>query len=240
MEQPTTKEIVFGYGAKYVYPENPFESIGFALSGGGFRAASYGLGTLSVFDALKVKDQHNQETSLLHKVKFISSASGGSITLLVYAAAIRKGLSFNEFFKHLNTKLTGEKLLQDALNLLADNTYWEDKSKSRNPINAFSKVYHHSLLDFLETEQKNLGFIMGFDAASQPTHLDEFCFNASEFYSGLSFRFQGANKDWADKKGGQFGSSNIIMNWDDKQESIKTLKQLRLTTIFYYIFLSFN
>ncbi|KFF04473.1 patatin-like phospholipase family protein [Flavobacterium reichenbachii] len=231
MKEGTTEETLFDIDHTYSFPQHPFESIGFALSGGGFRAAAYGLGVLSVFDALKINNSAEQTLRLLDKVEFISSASGGTITLLMYTASLRKGKSFRDFFGHLNKKLTGEILLHQALDILKEDSHWEDGEKRRNPINAFARAYHISLLDFLNEEEKCFDFIMDDDKGEQITHLKEFCFNATEFYTGLSFRFQGGEKNWEQFKGGKLGNRNIGINWKASEKSFKTLRQIRLGDI---------
>ncbi|WP_264524031.1 patatin-like phospholipase family protein [Flavobacterium sp. N502536] len=230
-EASTTEETFFDGDHICTFPQHPFESIGFALSGGGFRAAAYGLGVLSVFDALKINNPGGKTLRLLDKVEFISSASGGTITLLVYTAALRKGKSFGDFFGDLNKKLTGEFLIHQALDILKQDSYWKDGEKKRNPINAFARAYHISLLDFLNEDEKCLDFIMSEDQGNQTTHLKEFCFNATEFYTGLSFRFQGSQKNWKEKKGGKLGNRNMGINWKDSENSFKTLRQIRLGDI---------
>lgn len=54
--------------------------IGVAISGGGYRATSFGLGTLSYLNHLKFDNQ-----PLLKKVVALSTVSGGSITGITYA-----------------------------------------------------------------------------------------------------------------------------------------------------------
>lgn len=66
----------------------PFNEIALALSGGGFRAASYSLGCLSYLHRVIYQDQ-----PLLKRVKFISSASGGSITNLFYTLKVARNPS---------------------------------------------------------------------------------------------------------------------------------------------------
>src|ERR1700754_3335296 len=84
--------------------ETPFEHIALAFSGGGFRAASFSLGVLSYFDHLTFPDHtaagvdpHTSDaaslagsatSSLLQKIRFISSASGGTITNAAFALAV--------------------------------------------------------------------------------------------------------------------------------------------------------
>ena len=66
--------------------------IGLALSGGGYRAAAYHIGTLRALNRL----------GILEKVDVISSVSGGSITAAYYA--LHKD-NFEEFEKSFTTKL---------------------------------------------------------------------------------------------------------------------------------------
>lgn len=215
-------EKLFQDGTDFEFPTNPFESIGLAFSGGGYRAAAYALGTLSVFDALKTEDG----TSLLQKVKFISSASGGTITAVTYVASLRENMPFAEFFTHLNKTITQEELLHQALGDLSEAQNWEGLPKARNPINAFARTYHNTLLSFVKEENRTLDHIMSGNDAS--FHIEEFCFNASEFYTGLSFRFQGGPKGWKSKSGGKFGNSNIRIA---SKTAVDTLRQIRLADI---------
>jgi hypothetical protein len=231
MKETTTEEKLFDFDLDYNFPQQPFESIGFALSGGGFRAACYGLGVLSVFDALKLDALSDNPLRLLDKIEFISSASGGTITLLVYTAALRKGIGFKAFFCHLNQKLTGELLLGQALGILNDEQQWKDEAKKRNPINAFARAYHASLLDFLSADEKCLDLIMAEDNSANASHVKEFCFNATEFYTGLSFRFQAIEKNWNQFKGGKFGNHTIGVNWKSSKTAIKILRKIRLCDI---------
>ena len=68
------------------------KKIGLALSGGGYRAAAYHIGTLRALNRLGILD----------KVDVISSVSGGSITAAYYA--LHKD-NFEEFEKSFTTKL---------------------------------------------------------------------------------------------------------------------------------------
>ena len=96
---PETDPLI-GQSDKYTFPDKPFESIGFALSGGGFRAASYGLGVLSLMNFIKT--DRDKETTLLEKIKFVSSASGGTITLTMYMASLCAKMPFADFYKIVN------------------------------------------------------------------------------------------------------------------------------------------
>ncbi len=67
-----------------VKPKKPV-NIALSFSGGGFRAASFSLGCLSYLEQLEFDN-----VPFIGLVKFGSSASGGTITLLSYSVAKRK------------------------------------------------------------------------------------------------------------------------------------------------------
>ena len=64
--------------------------IGLALSGGGYRAAAYHIGTLRALHKLKI----------LEKVDVISSVSGGSITSAYYLLHKDNYWEFEQTFSH--------------------------------------------------------------------------------------------------------------------------------------------
>ncbi len=61
-------------------PQQPLNEIALCLSGGGYRAASFHLGTMDYLYRLKYKGE-----PLLHRVKAISTVSGGTFTGVLYA-----------------------------------------------------------------------------------------------------------------------------------------------------------
>lgn len=73
--------------------DNEGKKIGLALSGGGYRAAAYHIGTLRALHKLNVLD----------KVDVISSVSGGSITAAYYV--LNKDKGFDTFEKYFKEKL---------------------------------------------------------------------------------------------------------------------------------------
>ncbi|MEO6832063.1 MAG: patatin-like phospholipase family protein [Chitinophagaceae bacterium] len=157
----------------------PFANIGLAFSGGGFRAASFCLGTLSM-----LHEAQWEEKTLLQNVSFISSASGGSITNATYALYMATGLSFDECYKDLFRQLEGTNLLTKVFALLNSGKIWrsgELKNKRRNLINAFALaydelIYNHAVLGDLKSGKP------------ETCPLEEVCFNATEFYRGYLFR----------------------------------------------------
>lgn len=166
--------------------ETPFQSIALCFSGGGFRAAAYGLGVLSYLNRIKINTS-DAESTLLSHVNYIASTSGGTITNLVYSSFLyqckNEELAFYKTFAKLYGDMNGEDLLISAIDKIADDEEWDKAktSKQRNIINAFAKVYDKKLFDE-ET----------FDVFWRQPLEKEFsvCFNATEFKRGISFRFQ--------------------------------------------------
>lgn len=147
-----------------------FTNIALAFSGGGFRAASFTLGTLSLFE----------KVGLLESVKAISSVSGGSITAIKYAQSQIDGQDFKQFFSEYYTFLKQDDLADQAFKSLKKDKFGH---KRANPINAFANQYntftnHKSFADLDNAIQSNT------------THLKRLIINATSFNDGLSFRFQ--------------------------------------------------
>ena len=162
----------------------PFENIALAFSGGGFRAATFALGVLAYLNNVHFDDDTDEMKghSLLQQVTYMSSASGGTITAASYALANAQGKTFGEFYVKLLDNLTGEQVLLHALEILSDKNRWNKRpEKARNIINAFAMAYDEYIFDgeILQTLYYKNG-ITG--------HLQEVCFNTTEFYTGQSFR----------------------------------------------------
>lgn len=169
-------------------PVNPFEKIALSLSGGGYRAASFHLGTMAYLHHLKYK-----EKPLLENVKMLSTVSGGTITGAVYALMISQGKSFPEIYQFLIKSLENVDLLKEGLSLMQTGSAW-DKYKRKNLINAFAILYNNYL-----TGGKTMK-----DLKIKDTHLDAVVFNSTEFNHGLNFRFR-------TKGSGQFGNNFFII-----------------------------
>jgi hypothetical protein len=162
---------------------HPFENIALAFSGGGFRAATFALGVLSYFNKIEFGpcDTLSGQT-LLQRVTYLSSASGGTIATTLYALYNAQGKTFEQFYVKLFEILAGDRLLENALAVLSDKKRWEKHSKKgRNIINAFSVAYDEHIFEghTLESLIHN---------SKNGAHLQEVCFNTTEFYTGLSFR----------------------------------------------------
>ncbi len=157
----------------------PFGDIALSFSGGGFRAACFALGVLSFLNEIKDEDG----LPLLQHVRYISSASGGSITTAAYALSVANGEDFGVFYKNLHENLSADKMLNKAMLLLADDSVWgQPFHKRRNLINAFAIAYDKMLY-----KGQTAGHI-NTSPHSDQTGLEEICLNATEFYKGLPFR----------------------------------------------------
>lgn len=159
-------------------PENPFENIALALSGGGFRAAAFGLGTMSYLHSLPWGDK-----SMLEHVSFISSTSGGSITLAYYTVRLYEGMPIPQILQSLYKTLEGDQLLEAAMERLADVAIWKEyPHKQRNLINAFAITYDRDLFQRITLKE--------FWKATGNPHLEEVSINSTELNNGTSFRFK--------------------------------------------------
>ena len=100
------------------------------------------------------------------------------LTLIIKA----KGKEFETFYTHFYNVLNEDKLLGIALEKLASNELWETSYKKQSLINAFALTYAELLTDgtFKDIlKDKN-----------NKSHLEDICFNATDFSFGLAFRFQ--------------------------------------------------
>lgn len=145
-----------------------FGSIALSLSGGGYRAAAFHLGTLEMLE----------ELGLLQEVKYLSTVSGGSIIGAYYAACLN-GKSFDEF------KTSFESFLyNNAVRVGLDNLRSEPfvKVQGQMPSLIRATAYVYDSKDLLD--QKTFAHIR-----LNPGHLEELTINATELRGGGSFRF---------------------------------------------------
>lgn len=188
--------------AKPVLPDG-ISKIALSFSGGGFRAAGFTLGCAGYLQEVSYKGN-----PLLEKVKFISSASGGSITNLALSAGLRRGDSFHTIHQHLLKQMEGVTLLDSVFEVLADDRAWKDRpEKSRNLINAFALVYDRDFFNFatfdaLSSKADTASFVIG-----------QTCVNATEFDNGLNFRWDNSGglvgNKYLNFKNGKIGAAPI-------------------------------
>lgn len=160
-------------------PKHPFQNLAISMSGGGYRATAFHLGTLAY-----LSKRTWQGKSLLERVRVISSVSGGTFTAAHYAATIKSGKSFEDAFKDLYTFMNDEDLIKNALRALANDKNWTNHKGEEMPrslIKSFAMVYHQKF----EEHYFKLLF-----QEEPKIHLKEIVFNATEFNFGLPFRHQ--------------------------------------------------
>lgn len=198
----------------------PFQKLALALSGGGFRAGAFSLGTMSYLHHLRYPDAEQPDRRVLDNVQFVSSASGGSLAGILYTMHVRLGIPFPKTYHQLLDFMTGQVSLDQVLQTLNDEQQWKGE-KARNLINAFSKIYNEKLFD-------HKTFDVYWPQTQQPVARPlEVCFNATEFYRGISFRFQASTNPWT---GGVTGNKYVYFDKKDTN-SANTLRKVRLGDI---------
>jgi hypothetical protein len=150
----------------------PFGDIALCLSGGGYRAATYALGTLHMLD----------ELNLLDDVKLLSTVSGGTFTGLCYATWQSEGKTFAEFYTDFSTYLRTTNAIDKALDDLYT-TPSPSGSTDLSLIRSAAKSYQECLLGKRTFKQL-------LEIAGENARFRELIFNATEFREGNSFRFR--------------------------------------------------
>jgi len=150
----------------------PFGSIGLSLSGGGFRATAFHLGTLDTLHRLGLSDD----------VTVLSTVSGGTFTGAGFALATARGVGFEQFFRDLYSVLERNDLPARAMSALRRGPP-QTPARTRKLITAAAEAYDSGWLD---------GARFG-ELLESRTHLREIILNATEFRHGLPFRFRASH-----------------------------------------------
>lgn len=158
---------------RYKLPITPFENIAISLSGGGYRATSFHLGTLSYLSSKKWFD-----VSLLERTRIISTVSAGTFIGVKYVTTIKKGGTIEDCYKSVYSFMKNCDLATEALSYLSNDDNWHEGIQ-RSLINSFSAIYYQKF----ESEVFNLLW------DEKEIHLKEICFNATEFNFALPFCF---------------------------------------------------
>ena len=149
--------------------------IAIALSGGGYRAALFHLGTLSYLQHLKLE---NGDT-FLSNINTISTISGGTITglwyMLQYANDNVREFSFWEFYDKL---CNNDVITPSIKNLLSTNS----QSLIKEMIKSYDRVFFENV--HFDTIQNII----------DSGHIHHFSANGTDFSNGYAFRFQASRK----------------------------------------------
>ena len=149
-------------------------SIGMAFSGGGYRAATYDLGTLSFLNSIRLEDGR----TLLECVKVLTSVSGGSIPALKYMLACAKGQPIDEMIQELFDFLCNGDLITPALQSIRA----EKDNRDASSIKMMADIYDQCLFD---------GATMG-DLIDNLDHIPikDYTALATDFDHSMPFRFR--------------------------------------------------
>ena len=148
-----------------------FTKIALSLSGGGYRAASFHLGTLVTLD----------ELGLLDSVKILSTVSGGTITGAALAVSSADKMPFDLFFKRFAEFLKSTNVIGEALEKLSASSKINQSNAMPSLIRAAASIY---AADDLLGDKKLDHLVENCPA------FEDISFNATDFRTGNSFRFQ--------------------------------------------------
>jgi predicted acylesterase/phospholipase RssA len=149
--------------------------IALCLSGGGYRAAAFHLGTLDMLDQL----------GLLANVNRLSTVSGGTIVGMTYVVSVIENKSFGAFYKDFYAFLKDTNVIQEALSRLYTNKS-PSGANDLSLIRSAASVYEEELF-----KNKTFGPLM--DNAREGNRFKELIFNTTEFRVGNAFRFRASN-----------------------------------------------
>ena len=164
-------------------------NIGLSLSGGGYRAATFHLGTLSFLNSISVSDGK----TLLDCVSVMSTVSGGSITGLRYMLALAKKEDINAMVEDLFNFLYNENLVDDAFSNIEKGQTDNGTSLIKIMASIYDdKLYNHAVM----------GDLMD---CINDIPVKHFSANATDFDNGLPFRFQVTETRMTEDKRSSFG-----------------------------------
>lgn len=153
--------------------------IGLCLSGGGFRAAAFHLGTLTYL----------QRVGLLERVRVLSTVSGGTFTGAKYALSCVEKTPPETFFRQYYEELRKSDIFPQALRILADGCPLSNSSGRKDIITCAAQSYSETFFRRQLTDAPALfGDLLNRDTAP----LEEIIFNSTDFRKGYAFRFQKA------------------------------------------------
>lgn len=169
-------------------------NIGLSFSGGGYRAATFSLGTLSFLNTIRLEDGR----TLLDCVVAMSSVSGGTIPAMKYMLALAHGQSINEMISELFDFLCNEDLVVKALQGMRS----EKANRKASLIKIMAGIYDEHLFNHAT---------MG-DIIDNLDHIPvkDYTALATDFDNALPFRFrvtEGLSTDGGRLYYGVFGNA---------------------------------
>jgi predicted acylesterase/phospholipase RssA len=170
------------------------ESAGIALcfSGGGYRAAAFHLGVLTYLNRIQ----------LLRNVEILSTVSGGTLAGLTYAHSLKKKKKYEEFYKNFCEFLSNVNLVKLSFRNIGKKS--ESELGFQDLITSIADVYDEKLFS---------GGRFELFWQKPAIHLQEIIFNATEFRTGIDFRFQKSRSDKA-----RMGNGIVTISLEDAQK----------------------
>ena len=172
--------------------------VAISLSGGGYRASMFHLGTLAYLHQLRDVGG----LSFLDMVNTISTISGGTITGLWYMLQYANDNVNENSFKQLYEKLRDSQVIEQGLKRMIDNS---SDSFIKEMVHVYDEVFFENAC-FAEILDK-----------IDNGHIHHFSANGTDFSNGYAFRFQASrrivNTDPKFNRG-IIGNIEHILSWD--------------------------
>lgn len=156
----------------------PLGPLAVSMSGGGYRAATFHLGTLRFLERV----------DLLRDVVGMSTVSGGTICGMAWVTSALDGKPFTEFYTEFSSYLRQTNVIEQALEGLTSHrdhgsTAWASLIRSAADVYARPDLFG----------DRRFAEVLGSDALQ----LEEAIFNSTEFHTGLDFRFRRSSNERA-------------------------------------------
>jgi predicted acylesterase/phospholipase RssA len=159
-------------------PPGPLGALAVSLSGGGYRAAAFHLGTLRFL----------KQVDLLDDVVGLSTVSGGTICGMAWVVSQLDGKPFPEFYAEFSSYLRRTNVIQQALEGLSSHRDHTSHGWA-SLICSAAQVYARTDL----FGDRRFGEVLGSDTLQ----LQEAIFNSTEFHTARDFRFRRSDKESA-------------------------------------------
>jgi predicted acylesterase/phospholipase RssA len=156
----------------------PLGPLAVSMSGGGYRAAAFHLGTLRFLN----------QVELLRDVVGLSTVSGGTICGMAWVASALEGKPFTEFYTEFSSYLRQVNVIEQAMEGLTGDrdhgsTAWASLIRSAADVYARPELFG----------DRRFAEVLGSDTLQ----LREAIFNSTEFHTGLDFRFRRSTNERA-------------------------------------------
>lgn len=164
------KECIDVIGENMPEENKTFEGIALALSGGGYRAAAFHLGTLQMLEKLGLRT----------RIRALSTVSGGTIFGAAYVKSLIDKQPFEDFATDFRLFMRNTNVIKAALDNLPNTRHVNGLKVMPSLIRSAASIYARDIFG-----QSTFG-----DVLDSKIEIDEISFNTTEFKGGRSFRFQ--------------------------------------------------